>query len=67
MSEMEPDFWQTAPNSAPFAFIALETLPCGCITGVYWTRPDLVKLELVEAKGPNCVFFDHKVGEILEN
>jgi hypothetical protein len=43
--------------------LALETLPCGCVTGVYRTRPMPVDVEFVEAKGPHCVFSRHRVGQ----
>ena len=42
--------------------LALETLPCGCIAGVYQARPTVVEVEFVEAKGPHCVFSRHRTG-----
>jgi hypothetical protein len=44
--------------------LGLETMPCGCVTGVYQARPTAVEVEFVEAKGPHCVFARHRSGEV---
>ena len=43
---------------------ALESLPCGCVSGVYQANP-VMELELVEAKGPHCVFMEHRPGGVV--
>lgn len=53
---------QRASKTASFALVALESLPCGCVAGVYQARPSVVELELVEAKGPHCIFVAHQPG-----
>lgn len=47
------------------SFVALQTLPCGCISGVYQASPTVVELELVEAKGPHCVYLAHRAGGVV--
>ena len=44
--------------------ITLEALPCGCVSGVYQANNALA-LELVEAKGPHCVFMEHRQGGVV--
>jgi hypothetical protein len=44
--------------------LALETMPCGCVAGVYQARPMPVEVEFVEAKGPHCVFSWHRAGHV---
>lgn len=52
------------PRAASLALVALEGLPCGCVAGVYRARPTLVEVELVEAKGPHCLFHAHRLGQV---
>jgi hypothetical protein len=47
------------------ALVALESWPCGCVASVYRARPAIVELELVEAKGPHCVFKGHQSGRVV--
>jgi hypothetical protein len=56
---------QRASRAAALALVALETLPCGCVSGVYVANPTIVELELVEAKGPHCVFPEHRQGGVV--
>jgi hypothetical protein len=52
-------------RAAALTLVALETLPCGCISGVYQASPTVVELELVEAKGPHCLFGTHRLGGVV--
>ena len=54
-----------ASRTRPLMLIGLDTMPCGCVYGVYLARPSIVELELVEAKGPNCVFEWHRIGHVV--
>ena len=45
--------------------IALESLPCGCVSGVYQANPIAVELELLEAKGPHCIYEEHRPGGVV--
>jgi hypothetical protein len=54
-----------ATRAAALTLVALESLPCGCISGVYQASPTVVELELVEAKGPHCVFGAHRPGGVV--
>ena len=66
MDMMMPSATATpASRTSPLMLIALETMPCGCVSGVYRARPSVVELELVEAKGPNCVFDRHQSGHVV--
>ena len=56
---------RSASRTNPLTLIALESLPCGCVSGVYRARPTVVELELVEAKGPHCRFDRHKTGDVM--
>ena len=53
------------PNAAAFSLVALESMPCGCVTSVYHSNPTIVELELLEAKGPHCVFLSHENGRVV--
>jgi len=46
--------------------VGLQHLPCGCVAGVYKADFDAEEVELVEAKGPHCVFFGHRDGKFIE-
>lgn len=50
--------------AAALSLLALEAQPCGCVTSVYQAGPPLFEVELVEAKGPHCVFWGHRPGRI---
>jgi hypothetical protein len=52
-------------RAAALTLVALESLPCGCISGVYQASPTVVELELVEAKGPHCVYVAHIPGGVV--
>jgi hypothetical protein len=51
-------------RASSMTLLALETLPCGCVAGVYQARPTVVEVEFVEAKGPHCVFSRHRTGHV---
>ena len=51
-------------RTAAMTLLALETMPCGCVAGVYQARPTIVEVEFVEAKGPHCVFSGHRAGHV---
>jgi hypothetical protein len=52
-------------RSAALTLVALESLPCGCVSGVYQASPTVVELELVEAKGPHCLYVAHRLGGVV--
>jgi hypothetical protein len=52
-------------RGAALTLIALESLPCGCVSGVYQAKPIAVELELLEAKGPHCVYEEHRPGGVV--
>lgn len=52
-------------RTAALPFIGLESLPCGCVCSVYRARPTIVEFELVEAKGPHCLFVTHQAGQVV--
>ena len=52
-------------RGALLTLVALESMPCGCVSGVYESTPTFVELELVEAKGPHCVFIEHRAGGMV--
>jgi hypothetical protein len=52
-------------RAAALTLVALESLPCGCISGVYQASPTVVELELVEAKGPHCLYVTHRLGGVV--
>ena len=45
--------------------VAYQGMPCGCVAGVYLASPDVVELELVEAKGPHCRVLGHRTGHLV--
>lgn len=52
-------------RAAALTLVALESLPCGCVSGVYQANPTVVELELVEAKGPHCLYLSHRPGGVV--
>lgn len=54
----------TSHRAASMTLLNLETLPCGCVAGVYQARPTAVEVEFVEAKGPHCVYARHRTGQV---
>jgi len=52
------------PTLAAMTLLELEQLPCGCVASIYQMGPAELELEFVEAKGPHCVFGDHRAGDI---
>jgi len=50
---------------AALTLVALESLPCGCVSGVYQASPTVVELELLEAKGPHCLDVTHRQGGVV--
>lgn len=54
-----------AAGGASLSLVALESMPCGCVASIYRANPKIVELELVEAKGPHCVFFEHQTGRVV--
>ena len=51
-------------GAGALTLVTLESLPCGCVSGVYQANA-VMALELVEAKGPHCVFTEHRAGGIV--
>jgi hypothetical protein len=51
-------------RAGALTLVTLESLPCGCVSGVY-QADTMVALELVEAKGPHCVFMEHRAGGVV--
>jgi hypothetical protein len=51
-------------RAASMPLLALESLPCGCVAGVYHVPPGVGALTLFEAKGPYCVFSRHRTGRL---
>lgn len=54
-----------AGRATTLTFVALEALPCGCVSAIYRARPTIVEFELVEAKGPHCLFMTHQAGHVV--
>jgi hypothetical protein len=52
-------------RAAALTLVALESLPCGCVAGIYQANPTVVEVELVEAKGPHCVYDEHRMGDVV--
>ena len=52
-------------QTTQYAFTSFHALPCGCITGVYRTRPWDVEVVALEAQGPHCHSEQHAVGTVL--
>jgi len=62
---MNPQTTPRTSKAAALALVALQSLPCGCVSGVYRARPTVVELELLEAKGPHCLYFRHQTGSVV--
>ena len=54
-----------ASKTTALMLIGLESMPCGCISGVYRARTNGVEVGLVEAKGPHCLFSSHRAGDVV--
>jgi hypothetical protein len=62
---MNPQTTLRTSKAAALTLVALQSLPCGCVSGIYRARPTVVELELVEAKGPHCLYFRHQTGNVV--
>jgi len=62
---MNPQTTSRTPKAAALTLVTLQSLPCGCVSGVYRARPTVVELELVEAKGPHCLYLRHQTGKVV--
>ena len=56
---------RSGAQPAQYAFTSFHALPCGCITGVYRTRPWDVEVVALEVQGPHCHIDQHAVGTVL--
>lgn len=54
---------QARPSA--LSLVTLAAMPCGCVAGVYRARPTIVELELVEVKGPHCLYRGHQAGNVM--
>jgi hypothetical protein len=52
-------------SRAALTLVGLVSMPCGCVSGIYQANPTVVELELVEAKGPHCVYDEHRLGGVV--
>jgi hypothetical protein len=59
---LTPDASRSTPA---LTLVTLETQPCGCVTAVYRAQPGVVEVDVVEAKGPHCLFFGHRTGQVV--
>lgn len=48
-----------------YALDALQSLPCGCIAGVYRAKPGEIEVVAVEARGPHCLHSHHHAGRVI--
>lgn len=62
---MNPQTTPRTSKAAALTLVTLQSLPCGCVSGVYRARPTVVELELVEAKGPHCLYLRHQTGKVV--
>ena len=51
---------------AAFTLVTLQTMPCGCVAAIYRARPTVVEVDVLEAKGPHCRFYGHRMGEVID-
>jgi len=62
---MNPQTTSRTSKAAALTLVTLQSLPCGCVSAVYRARPTVVELELVEAKGPHCLYLRHQTGKVV--
>jgi hypothetical protein len=62
---MHPNSAVQSGSRGSLSLVTLEALPCGCVSSVYRVRPSIVELELVEAKGPHCLYYAHQTGRVV--
>lgn len=55
----------TGGSLAQYTFDSFQALPCGCVAGVYRTRPRAVEVVALEARGPHCLDQQHELGTVL--
>ena len=53
------------PTGTIFELEALEGLPCGCVAAAYRARPWDVGVVSLEAKGPHCVYLEHRANKVI--
>ena len=62
---MYPNSAARSSRPSSLSLVAFEKMPCGCVAGVYRARPTIVELELVEVKGPHCLYRGHQAGNVM--
>ena len=62
---MRPSAETRRRYSPHYALDALHALPCGCVAAVYRTQPSDVELVSLEARGPHCLYVQHRAGRLL--
>lgn len=65
LNGMHPNSVAQPITPGSMSLVALESWPCGCVASVYCVRPAIVELELVEAKGPHCIYDRHRTGSVV--
>ncbi len=60
-----PSFRPAVSSGPPLEFDSLERFPCGCVALVQKTRPWPVTVVSIEAKGPHCLFAQHRPGKVV--
>ncbi|MFN2447915.1 MAG: hypothetical protein ABR606_20315 [Vicinamibacterales bacterium] len=48
-----------------YALDALQSLPCGCVAGVYRAKPGEIGVVALEARGPHCLHRHHRAGRVI--
>jgi hypothetical protein len=54
-----------ARHSPQYALETLQALPCGCVAAVYRAQPLDIEVVSLEARGPHCLYVQHKAGRLL--
>ncbi len=62
-SHVQPS--RRVPVAAPLELEMLERLPCGCVVAVQRVRPSGITVVSLEAKGPHCVFGEHRANRVI--
>lgn len=54
-----------ARHAPHYALETLHALPCGCVAAVFRSQPSNLEVVSLEARGPHCLFAQHRSERVL--
>jgi len=52
-------------DAAQLQLVTLDSLACGCVLAIQRVRPSGVTIVSLEAKGPHCMYDEHRANKVI--